>query len=105
MIAAIRGLCKMMIRGDYLEEDVNGAYERLKELEDKDEECAHLASLLEEGTLTDDDIVPCNEFEDDEARRKKARRKKARRKKARRKKARRKKARRKKARRLMGMNA
>ena len=66
MIAAIRGLCKMMIRGDYLEEDVNGAYERLKELEDKDEECAHLASLLEEGTLTDDDIVPCNEFEDDE---------------------------------------
>ena len=62
MIAAIRGLCKMMIRGDYLEEDVNGAYEKLKELEDEDAESAHLAALLEEGTLTDDDIIPCNEF-------------------------------------------
>ncbi len=66
MIAAIRGICKMMIRGDYLEEDVDGAYEKLKELEDKDEECAYLVSLLEEGTLRDDDIIPCNEFGDDE---------------------------------------
>ena len=50
--------------GDYLEEDVDGAYERLKELEDEDEECAHLVSLLEAGELTDDDIIPCNEFGD-----------------------------------------
>ena len=62
MVAAIRGICKMMIRGDYLEEDIDGAYERLKELEDEDEECAHLVGLLEDGTLTDDDIIPCNEF-------------------------------------------
>ena len=66
MIAAIRGICKMMIRGDYLEEYVDGAYEKLKELEDKDEECAYLVSLLEEGTLRDDDIIPCNEFGDDD---------------------------------------
>ena len=66
MVAAIRGICKMMLRGDYLEEDVDGAYERLKELENEDEECAYLVGLLEDGTLTDDDIIPCNEFGDND---------------------------------------
>lgn len=68
MMAATRGICKMMLRGDYLVRDVQGAYDKLKKLEDMDDECAALVRLIDDGSLSMDDIRPNNEFgvEDEE---------------------------------------
>lgn len=62
MIAGLRGLAKMQIKGDYLKQDLSAAYYQLEHLKDQDEECAHIYELLRNGVLTLEDIVPNPDF-------------------------------------------
>lgn len=62
MMAGWRGLAKMLIRGDYLERDLETALHYLDTLKDLDGECAHLSELLRNGVLTLGDIVPNVDF-------------------------------------------
>lgn len=62
MMAGWRGLAKMLIRGDYLERDLETALHYLETLKDLDGECAHLSELLRNGVLTLGDIVPNVDF-------------------------------------------
>ncbi len=62
MVAGWRALAKMMIRGDYLQQDLSTAYYYLDNVKDKDEECAYLVGLFQNHTVSPDKIRPNVEF-------------------------------------------
>ena len=73
MIAGHRGICKMLIIGDYLDQDIKAALKKLKKIKDLDEESAYLYDLLKSGEYASTKIKSfvkfdesLNAYEDDE---------------------------------------
>lgn len=62
ILAGRRGLCKMLIVGDYLEKDEDAALSMLAGLKDSDYESSYLYDLLKSGDYSLEDIVPNNEL-------------------------------------------
>lgn len=62
MMAGLRGLAKMQIKGDYLKQDLCAAYYQLEQLKDQDEESGWLFGKFQDQSLTPDDIRPNVKF-------------------------------------------
>ena len=66
MIAGYKGLCKMIMRDDYPEQDGDEILEKLEVMKDEDEESLYLYELIQSDDYSPDDINPSNEFGIDE---------------------------------------
>ncbi len=62
LMAGWRGLAKMLIKGDYLKQDLSQAYFCLTHIDRKDEECAYLLALMNRKIITPDHIIPNTDF-------------------------------------------
>ena len=68
MLAGYKGLCKMIMRDDYPEQDGDEILEKLEVMKDEDEESLYMYELIQSDDYSPDDINPSNEFgiEEDE---------------------------------------